>query len=89
MSADLELLAESLAATVARYCADPSPVRDQSETDLVDTLFRADSAHTYMTLRLVDVRRRLNSHPTEAAVGDALRVLGSYQHLLELQGVKA
>ncbi len=89
MSADLELLAESLATAVARHCADPSPVRDQSETDLIDTLHAANSAGTYMTLRLIDSRRRLNSHPTDAAVGDALRALGSYQHLLGLRAVTA
>ncbi len=85
MTVHLDLLADSIRDAVRPHCPDPSPVRDASETDLVDTLHAAGSADRYMVLRLTDVRRRVLHNPTPSTVDDALVALGSYQHLLDLQ----
>lgn len=96
---DLSLLADLLVGELERHRADPSPVRDPSENDLVDTLFRRDEpfAGTYVRTRLewslARLREGVNcgdpAWRSGDAVNDALIALGAWAHLRDLQAVNA
>jgi hypothetical protein len=95
---NLPLLADLLIEHLRPHCADPSPVRDATETELIDQCFTAGIADLYLAGRMNRAIRRL--HPgrvlgeeawaTGDAVNDALIVLGAYARLRDLQsGVAA
>lgn len=95
---DLSLLAGLVVRRLRQHVADPSPVRDATETDLVDLCFRRGCADEYVQARLVDASRRLatgcalgdEAWRTGDVVTDALIALGGYAHLQDLQaGVAA
>jgi hypothetical protein len=95
---DLEPLADLLVEHLRPHCADPSPVRDATETDLVDQCLAAGIADQYLAGRIIHAIRRLRpgrtlgeeAWATGDAVNDALIVLGAYAHLRDLQsGVAA
>lgn len=76
-----------------RHCADPSPVRDASETDVVDMNYRVDPqfAVAYVQRRILHALDRLrpDAVPSGDAASDALIVLGAYAHLRDLLAVNA
>lgn len=91
---DLSLLAGLLTEALGKRCADPSPVRDASETDVVDMNFKIGPqlATAYVQSRILHAVDRLRPDSVRSgdAVNDALIVLGAYAHLLDLQaGVAA
>ena len=96
---DLSILAGLLVDELQKRCADPSPVRDLSETVLVDQFFAQgyEFAETYVARRITHAlgRVRAGLAPGDEAwkSGDvieyALIVLGGYAHLRDLQAVKA
>lgn len=91
----LALLADLLVDELKKHCADPSPVRDPSETSVVDMLYRKGEpfADIYVARRIIHVlgRLRATSQPggeawkTGDVVHDGLLVLGGYAHLCELK----
>lgn len=86
---DLSLLADLLVDELRKHCADPSPVRDASETALVDLQFRISEAfaEACMAKRITHSLGRLRekSWTTGDRVNDGLLVLGAYEHLKELK----
>jgi hypothetical protein len=82
---DLSLLAELLTDEVGKRCADPSPVRDASETNVVDMNYEVDPqfAAAYVQSRILHALGRLRSAdvPSGDVVNDALIVLGGFAHL--------
>lgn len=93
MSVDLSILADLLTDQLAPRCADPSPVRDTSETDVIDQSFQKspELAEGYLARRMTYAIWRLRQ-PVQSGdvVHDGLIVLGAYAHLLELRaGVTA
>jgi hypothetical protein len=83
----LVLLATLLDDELQKHIADPSPVRDASETDVVDMNFRVDPdfAAAYVRTRMLYAFDRLRaSGSTGDAVNDALIVLGGFVHLQDL-----
>jgi hypothetical protein len=88
MTADLSFLAKLLAGHLAKRCADPSPVRDPSETDVVDQAFQKSVglAEDYLTRRMTYAIGKLRQ-PVQSGdvVHDGLIVLGAYAHLQELK----
>jgi hypothetical protein len=90
---DLSLLADLLADMARRRCADPSPVRDRSETDVVDMNYRVDPqfATAYVQQRILRALDRLRPDGVISgdAVSDALIVLGAWAHLQDLRAVNA
>ncbi|MER7278342.1 hypothetical protein ABT369_28275 [Dactylosporangium sp. NPDC000244] len=93
---DLSILADLLTDELGRHCADPSPVRDSTELDVVDqnAAVSMPFAERYVARRMTHALQRLRTGlgPGEEAwksgdaVHDGLIVLGAYAHL---QGLKA
>lgn len=85
---DLSLLADLLVGELERHCADPSPLRDASETDLIDMLVSrgGTSAEMYVARRVTHAIGRLREPSRSGdAVHDGLLVLGGFAHLQELR----
>ncbi|GAA2608239.1 hypothetical protein GCM10010399_43860 [Dactylosporangium fulvum] len=89
----LSMLADLLLGELEKHCADPSPVRDRSETELVDLVHRRGDADAFMAVRITHALQRLRrpagpggeAWRTGDAVHDALIVLGGYAHLCDLR----
>jgi hypothetical protein len=94
-AANLSLLADLLVDELGRHCADPSPVRDQTETAVVDLFYRKGEpfADVYVARRITYAIGRLRAGllpgeeawKTGDAANDGLIVLGAYAHLCELK----
>ncbi|GAA2346521.1 hypothetical protein [Dactylosporangium salmoneum] len=92
---NLSIIADLLTDELARHCADPSPVRDDTEIDVVDqnAAISMPFAERYVARRLTHALQRLRTGlgpgeeawKTGDAVHDGLIVLGAFAHLRELK----